>query len=101
MHTAQGEPFCDCGVLCAVIGLPIAGAAPDGSGTAMRISRSTLPLGSNTCTRPLPRSATYRLPALSAVIECGVFSWPGPAPGSPNEPIQSPSLLYLAMRELM
>src|SRR5581483_7325972 len=37
----------------------------------------------------------------STAILCGVLNWPGPAPGSPPDFTQSPSLSTLATRELI
>jgi len=79
--------------------LPIAGRAPAGSGTSSLICRRYLPSLSNTSMRTLPRLATYTLPCASVAMLCGVFSWPGPLPGSPKLFTQSPFLSYFATRE--
>src|SRR5262245_63847600 len=44
-----------------------------------------LPLASNFCTRALPLSATYTLPAVGeTATPTGVWNWPAPEPWLPN-----------------
>src|ERR1051325_1664790 len=62
-------------------------------------SARNFPLGSNTCSRPLPRSPTMMRPCESIARQCGPRKSPGADPVFPNALTNLPSLENFTTRE--